>query len=380
MGTTDIFREAAVSTWMAVDNFANITRSKVDNSLTFNTPEFDGFSPLFKHVETRPKAHWSINCAADSDSESYRKKLLESYPSAITWTSGVIRLERAKANLKYGVHMSPAGGVLSHFCGDQTLKNPKYALPMLTLPLQRARSHFESAIMLLPPWHHNFYHWVIDIMPRLKLLDEAGVTAPLVLPSNTKNFVKVFLNFLEKDFDLLDDDVHSFDELYLPTAMSPSLDISQSKLTYLRGEVLPSLLKNTPMPTGRRIYISRSDANIRKVDNEDELILGLKSRGFEIVIPTTLTINEQIAAFAGANFVVGPHGAAFANMAFAEKGTKFIEIFQKGHFSPSYYRISEALSHPYGVMVAKPEGINLFVDKNKLFSLIDQMDEQEMKS
>ncbi len=329
---------------------------------------------MSKMVETRPKACWPILCAADSVSESYRLKLLDMYPTPVNWTSGVICLEQAKANLKYGVHTASAGTVLSHLCGDQTLKNPKYALPMLTLPLRRARNHHENAIMLLPAWHHNFYHWVIDILPRLHLLNEADITAPLILPSNTKSFVKDFLRVLGLDFQLLDNDVHTFDKLYLPTAMSPSLDISQSKLKYLRNNVLPEMIKHTAPITGRRLYISRSDATIRRVTNENALIPGLKKRGFKIIVPSKLTVQEQITAFSQAEFVVGPHGAGFANMAFVNEGTKFIEIFYKGHFSPSYYRITEALSCPYGVMVAQPTSNNLLVDADKLFSLIDQMD------
>ncbi len=355
-----------------------LTRGKIERSLSLQDPETAGFAPLLQKNEVIPASDWPVACAADRESEIYKRKLQASYPHDAKWTYGVAALSQAKVDLGRGVHVARAGMLLTHYCGDQTFDNPKYAVPMLTLPFRRVRSRQECGVMLLPAWHHNFYHWIIDILPRLGLLDETSICAPLILPDTAKGFVRDTLTLLGRDFQTLGAGVHFFDSLYLPSAMSPTLDISRSKLSFLRNQVLPVMKRAASEPRGRRLYISRKDANIRRIRNESSLIDMLSARGFEVVTLSELSIADQVSTFADAEFIVGPHGAGFANLAFAREGTKFVEIFRKGHFSPSYYRIAQAIGCPYGVIVATPDGPDMEVNEEKLIELIDRMDAAAM--
>jgi capsular polysaccharide biosynthesis protein len=76
----------------------------------------------------------------------------------------------------------------------------------------------------------------------------------------------------------------------------------------------------------RRIYVARTDASRRRMVAEDDLIRILLARGFHIVTPGVLSFAEQVRLFAGANLVVGIHGAGLTNIVFCHPGTLVYEI------------------------------------------------------
>ena len=40
-----------------------------------------------------------------------------------------------------------------------------------------------------------------------------------------------------------------------------------------------------------------------------------------------ISLADQVNIFRSADFILGPHGAAFTNLAFSKPGAKFIEFF-----------------------------------------------------
>jgi len=80
-----------------------------------------------------------------------------------------------------------------------------------------------------------------------------------------------------------------------------------------------------------RYYLSRDDSRDagiprRKVVNENEVIRELTSHGFKPIYLSGADVNKQIELFSEADFVIGPHGAAFANMLFAPPGSRAIVL------------------------------------------------------
>jgi hypothetical protein len=81
--------------------------------------------------------------------------------------------------------------------------------------------------------------------------------------------------------------------------------------------------------TANRTYISR--AGRRRILNEDELIAVLKKFDFTIIEDKSYSITEQISIYHNASFIIGPHGASFANIIWCDPGTHLFELF-----SPNY--------------------------------------------
>ncbi|MEM8545269.1 MAG: glycosyltransferase family 61 protein, partial [Cyanobacteria bacterium P01_H01_bin.119] len=96
----------------------------------------------------------------------------------------------------------------------------------------------------------------------------------------------------------------------------------------------------------RKIYLTREHVKSgRKVVNELELITLLKSNGFQVVIPGRLNVMAQARLFNESKFIISPHGASLANLAFCEPGVKVIELFNqhdRSTWSPLYSKISKA--------------------------------------
>ena len=100
-----------------------------------------------------------------------------------------------------------------------------------------------------------------------------------------------------------------------------------------------------PEPTShaQRLYISRTGR--RRVINEDALIALLMKYDITIVEDKPRSIAEQFNLYASASFIIGPHGASFANLLWCKPGTHLLELFADD-YAPEYFRY---LAHLLGI-------------------------------
>jgi len=207
--------------------------------------------------------------------------------------------------------------------------------------------------------HSNgFFHWCADVLPRLALLESAGLRAQdltLVVPS-----MAVF-SYLQPS--LLP---FAFKAVVLGT---PFQWISCSSLTVLgppapTGNYRPQLLLSvTQVITSsyvkdfleqeksypeKKIYISRSQARRRTITNESEVLPVLQAAGYEIVHLETLSFPDQVRLLSQAHRVLGLHGAGLTNMLWMPQGSLVIEIrFPQDADNNCYFSMASALGHRY---------------------------------
>jgi len=67
----------------------------------------------------------------------------------------------------------------------------------------------------------------------------------------------------------------------------------------------------------RRLYVTRKDTRTRYLANEDEVVAALKPYGFEFVVPSQMSWEDKVRAYADAEIVVGPNGSGLYNALFA---------------------------------------------------------------
>ena len=72
----------------------------------------------------------------------------------------------------------------------------------------------------------------------------------------------------------------------------------------------------------RKVYVKRGATGTRTLVNEPVLLERLMREGYVAIDPGEMTLREQIAAFAGAQRVVGVYGAGMANIAFCPPGSR----------------------------------------------------------
>ncbi|WP_164729811.1 glycosyltransferase family 61 protein [Rhodomicrobium lacus] len=112
----------------------------------------------------------------------------------------------------------------------------------------------------------------------------------------------------------------------------------------------------------KRLYISRNDARLRRVLNEEQLLPILQAFGFERLVLGKLPIERQVALFRNAEAIVAPHGAGLAHIAWAKPGTKVREFFpdldahgrRVKNASYDFWLMSQLVGHDYAVCLAGP--------------------------
>jgi len=208
-----------------------------------------------------------------------------------------------------------------------------------------------------------YYHWMLDILPRILLLKKAGLFTDIeAFIINYKNlpFQKETLRLLNiNESEIIKCNNKGFHvtakQLFVPSLVSQLNKVNKYEINLLRKHFLVKDLTFKGFP---RIYISRRKANTRTVINEDELINYLKKLNFEILEMEEFTVSTQIQLFQRAKIIIGPHGSAFTNLVFSNPGTLFIELIPDTNIVPCFYNIAAQLYIKYYGFISKGVPIN----------------------
>ncbi|WP_342265459.1 glycosyltransferase family 61 protein [Cardinium endosymbiont of Philonthus spinipes] len=216
------------------------------------------------------------------------------------------------------------------------------------------------------PGQENWYHFLLQVLPRLKILKESKITFDKIYINNLKypfqkaalaHILKVLQIPKEKILAIDGDSIIQAKQLIVPSV--PFIPCKGRPLpgwlkTFLRNSFLNYAdLKGNKSLLSEKIYISRAQATIRRIANEKELTDYLKKRGFKVVYLEHLNPFEQAYLFNNAKIIMGPHGSGFANLIFAQPTTKVIEIDHGTDEARSFYKrfcaIMDCIYHPFYV-------------------------------
>lgn len=308
----------------------------------------------------------------DGDIETeYRRHFLDG--PDLTSKAGIFSARNVDVSFPTGMHQIGKYILKEVLPAPYVLTNPKYYFGLESMYYKRKRL-VDEGILLSMPWHHNFYHWMIEVLPRLVSYDRCPSLQhlPLIVPKSASKFVAESLRLTghQSKSVFLEDGVYRFKKLHMLSVLSSTMDVSPDALDWLNKKIVvaPSSLVRP-----KRIYVSRCDAKIRFISNEPLLADVLSEFGFETIVMSKLPLADQIDVFRAAECIIGPHGAAFTNLAFSKPGAIFIEFFSKGHFSPSFNRIAAVRKLKYGFLVGEPTRIGGFsINPNHLRAILSQ--------
>jgi capsular polysaccharide biosynthesis protein len=228
-------------------------------------------------------------------------------------------------------------------------------------------------------WHANYHHWLFDALPRLAALELAGLASlPLIVPEHMSSFQRDTLALLGYGPERWRAFTHGH---VRPTALvwpSPASHIgfpSGYAVDWLRSRILPKV--EASAGARRRLYLSRSLAQTRRIRNEDDVVEALSRFGFETVYPERLTFEQQVALFSSAEAVVAPHGAGMSNIVFGER-LAVLEFLQPQYLNLCYYALAGSCRHDYWYLLAEPCGrprkeADLMVPIQPLHETVEQM-------
>ncbi|WP_207476498.1 glycosyltransferase 61 family protein [Arenibaculum pallidiluteum] len=204
----------------------------------------------------------------------------------------------------------------------------------------------------------NYYHWIIDDLPRLAAVEswDGAAGRPVLVNAGMAPFQIRMLELAGLDPERLKTPMSGcltrYAELGVavlpdrprrpdgaPDWMAPH--VTRPVLAWLRERFAPVMKPRRDLPG--RIMILRGDASMRRCENEDEILDMARGRGFEPVRLETLSFDDQAALFAGAETVLAVHGAGCTNMAFSPPGATLIELHPRGHLPRFYCRLAGLL-------------------------------------
>jgi capsular polysaccharide biosynthesis protein len=215
----------------------------------------------------------------------------------------------------------------------------------MAMVCQRPTYYLDKGIFLGGNGSFNYYHWMIEILPKLKYLqniDEEGYqTFPLLL-SEDLIYVKTFreaLNLIVKNRSIiiLDKNITYFigNLLYINSPNTCPFNLREnqkikvsdfffrkSSINFLRDQLSLDLeyVAENRKKRKKRIFLARHGG--RRTYNQDEIFKIFEIHGFTKVFMEKLSLKDQIKLIRNTEMMAGPSGAAWTNIIFCSEGTK----------------------------------------------------------
>lgn len=242
----------------------------------------------------------------------------------------------------------------------------EWALEAMSIPPMRV----EFATSFVGVWSDNYFHWVLDYLPRLRAIDEYKAMtgkAPVILLHRPLDYMVETLDNLGYEYLIVDSyHVHADRLLVIGNPRQEGL-IHPWAIKYLQSKL------GQGVHAPRKLYISRQNASKRRVLNEKNYIHELLGKGYAIAMPEKMSIQGQADYFREAEMVIGPHGAGLANIAWSLK-PKTIELVTPAYTNPCCWLVAACMGWDYGYVISEPTGNeDLIVDQHELYQVIERL-------
>jgi hypothetical protein len=217
------------------------------------------------------------------------------------------------------------------------------------------RAHVEGPVASVAQHRWNYYHWLIEDLPPLLYLHRKIPDLTVYVGRGAPTFVINSLNFYGVDYRMATGLLGLPDLVFVgrgnDTGWPHPWDIEQVRLD------------GPANSRGRKVYISRRHSS-RSPKHEADLEFWLSQRGFEICFLEVLSFENQIQLFSETSLLVAQHGAGLANLVFAPKGIRVLEIFERTNVNQCFERLSGLCGHVHeGVIFDRDDDTASVIEK-----------------
>ncbi|MGF1492956.1 MAG: tetratricopeptide repeat protein [Microcoleaceae cyanobacterium] len=211
-----------------------------------------------------------------------------------------------------------------------------------------------------------FYHWMLDVLPRIHLIQAAGYDLNqidwFVVNQYQYPYEQESLQLLKLPPERI------LTSRQVPHIQAPRMIVPayQSEycfkpppwvVTFLRNTFLSgqqSSFGTSETPVNHRIYISRHNATCRRLVNEAEVTDYLAQHGFQTVQLENLSLRQQAVIMSQAEVVIATHGSGLTNILFCSSGAKIVEILSPAWINPCYWHLSSICQLDYFYLFGEP--------------------------
>jgi capsular polysaccharide biosynthesis protein len=239
--------------------------------------------------------------------------------------------------------------LLEDFCLPIQLRGKQQVLKQWLKTQLFPKIRVDEAIWVIDLWSENYFHWILECLPRILALRSAGINLPLLLPEHLYKIPYIRDSLFDLNIQTF---TYNFrqtvkvNRLFMPSHDSPCA----FDRDYLKNLVDTYHTIDPPQVSGpsRKIYISRKDAGKRKVANEAELIPVLKEAGFECIQLEKLSFKAQRELMRETAVLLSVHGAGLANLIFMQRESKIVELHPDvDRYNSCFYHLASAIDMKY---------------------------------
>lgn len=275
--------------------------------------------------------------------------------------------------------------VSSEFSRDRRRMHLFSGVPSLTGYAAALRGHrstirLPAVALMRHPYDYNYYHALVEVLPRLVLLEQCGVgmDVPLVISSALARLP--MFEVLRRRGVLPTRRWLVQDDTYIEASILYAPCIVRQERTIL--DRFLELIDAPPasVPGRRRLFITRGQSVGRTLSNLDEIRPLLARYNLNIVDTACLSLDEQIDLFRDAQLVIGIHGAGLANILFRRGAPlSLIELFPPNYLDPGFYLLAKTYGYNYAHLVGETSDgggaqANFTISAEKLEAKIQAVD------
>ncbi|MDA1054151.1 MAG: glycosyltransferase family 61 protein [Planctomycetota bacterium] len=290
-------------------------------------------------------------------------------PEATVPADFLLRIKRGRAFGRDCVIYGPDGTGLQEFDYQQrTLTalqqelpggrfNPRYwkhtlRTKRLTKRLPAVRYWPGKVAALNAPSSHNYYHWMLEVLPRLHTLQKCGIVPDWYLVDAFSPFQLQTLRAFDVPLDRVLQPYSGMhveaEELLVPSRHFPN------SCREIGAELIRRIGPKDAAASSRRIFINRRGS--RQPSNVDQFRQVLHQFGFEEHYLEDYSMPRQIELFQHAKVVVAMHGAGLTNTVFCSPGVFVVELMPEGKYRPCYPMLSRLCDLRHYLVSAKRTG------------------------
>lgn len=230
----------------------------------------------------------------------------------------------------------------------------------------------------------NYYHWLLNYLPRIMFYEHILYRAPLILkdqmPAFAQAHLRICLDSKSENIFIKNNELIFFKRLFVPTFFQNPIH-SPTAVAYLRKKFLSY---RRPEKHSLRVYLSRDDGGTRRqILNESQVIDLVEQFGYLVVKPGQLNAIDQIDIFSGIKSLISLHGAGLANMIHMQPNGTVIELQNRESYTSVFWELGKLVGvSKYVTLACEPDQFdsripnhkNIHVDLDKLRNSILKMD------
>lgn len=254
----------------------------------------------------------------------------------------------------------------------------------------RSIKQIDTALSLVGPWNYNYTHWFQDYLGRLEGLEyyrnQTDIDPKLIIPADASDWMLDALRAMGygSEWWVSWSGGRVTVDTFITSAvrrenrdpdLSRRLLYSPTEFQWIRDRILNNIGFEQTRPHAERIFISRENATVRRLRNENELMDLLSEWGFERYHPENMSFAEQVTLFSEAEAIISTHGSGLLNQIWADNAT-VIEIFGPKHSitDPAIeYYIADLFDHNYGCVQGDTVGVDTQVEIDDVELLLKMM-------